>query len=92
MRGDVQMLGDITLTGDVNLQGSIHVDDTIKIKSQLNKRQFQAFQMLFVQNKSEEEVARFLGFKTNERKRSAKLFSPSFSYQAQPTFYYCLVY
>ena len=44
---------------------------TIKIKAELNKRQFQAFQMLFVQNKSEEEVAVFLGFKTNEKKRSA---------------------
>lgn len=44
---------------------------TVKIKTQLNPRQFQAFKMLFVQNKSEEEVAKFLGFKTNERKRSA---------------------
>jgi hypothetical protein len=44
---------------------------TLKIKTELNKRQFQAFKMLFVQNKSEEEVATFLGFKTNEKKRSA---------------------
>lgn len=44
---------------------------TLKIKAELNKRQFQAFKMLFVQNKSEEEVATFLGFKTNEKKRSA---------------------
>ena len=44
---------------------------TIKIKAELNKRQFQAFKMLFVQNKTEEEVAIFLGFKTSEKKRSA---------------------
>lgn len=44
---------------------------TAKIQNQLNSRQFQAFKMLFVQNKTEEEVAVFLGFKTNEKKRSA---------------------
>ena len=27
--------------------------------------------MLFIQNYTEEEVAKFLGFKTNEKKRSA---------------------
>ena len=27
--------------------------------------------MLFIQNKSDEDVAKFLGFKTSERKRSA---------------------
>jgi hypothetical protein len=27
--------------------------------------------MLFVQNKSDEDVAKYLGFKTSERKRSA---------------------
>ena len=42
-----------------------------EIKKELTPRQFTAFKMLFVQNKSEEEVARFLGFKTSERKRSA---------------------
>ena len=44
---------------------------TAKIKTQLNGRQFEAFKMLFVENKSEEEVARYLGFKTSEKKRSA---------------------
>jgi DNA-directed RNA polymerase specialized sigma24 family protein len=44
---------------------------TNKIQGQLNTRHFEAFKMLFVQNKSEEEVARYLGFKTSEKKRSA---------------------
>lgn len=55
---------------------SINLDEatirlTKKIKTQLNSRHFEAFKMLFVQNKSEEEVARYLGFKTSEKKRSA---------------------
>jgi len=41
------------------------------MKPHLSPRHFNAFKMLFVQNKSEEEVARYLGFKTNEKKRSA---------------------
>ena len=42
-----------------------------EIKKELTPRQFVAFKMLFVQNNTEEEVAKYLGFKTNERKRSA---------------------
>jgi hypothetical protein len=42
-----------------------------EIQKELTERQFIAFKMLFVQNRTEEEVAKFLGFKTNERKRSA---------------------
>tara|TARA_E500000305_G_scaffold111034_1_gene121112 strand:+ start:1059 stop:1730 length:672 start_codon:yes stop_codon:yes gene_type:complete len=42
-----------------------------EIKNELTSRQFTAFKMLFIQNKSEEEVAKYLGFKTTERKRSA---------------------
>lgn len=42
-----------------------------EIKKELTPRQFVAFKMLFVQNYTEEEVAKYLGFKTNERKRSA---------------------
>lgn len=42
-----------------------------EMKTHLNQRHFTAFNMLFVENKSEEEVAKFLGFKTNEKKRSA---------------------
>jgi hypothetical protein len=42
-----------------------------EMKVILNKRHFAAFRMLFVQNKSDEDVAKYLGFKTSERKRSA---------------------
>ncbi len=42
-----------------------------EMKVILNKRHFVAFRMLFVQNKSDEDVAKYLGFKTSERKRSA---------------------
>jgi|TARA_R110000744_G_scaffold216033_1_gene334810 RNA polymerase sigma factor (sigma-70 family) len=44
---------------------------TNAMRPHLNDRLFQAFKMLFVQNKSDEEVAKYLGFKTNEKKRSA---------------------
>jgi RNA polymerase sigma factor (sigma-70 family) len=37
----------------------------------LNRRQFVAFKMLFIENKTEEEVAKYLGFKTSEKRRSA---------------------
>lgn len=43
----------------------------MEMKSHLNGRQYVAFKMLFIQNKTEEQVARYLGFKTNEKKRSA---------------------
>ena len=42
-----------------------------EIQEELTPRQFTAFKMLFMQNKPEEEVARFLGFKTTEKRRSA---------------------
>ena len=42
-----------------------------EIEKELTSRQFIAFKMLFVQNNTEEEVAKYLGFKTSERKRSA---------------------
>jgi DNA-directed RNA polymerase specialized sigma24 family protein len=41
------------------------------IKPHLSSRHFKAFSMLFIENRTEEEVAKFLGFKTNEKKRSA---------------------
>jgi len=41
------------------------------LKPQLNKKQYRAFIMLFVENHPEEKVARYLGYKTNEKKRSA---------------------
>tara|TARA_B110000483_G_scaffold106259_1_gene129691 strand:- start:268 stop:906 length:639 start_codon:yes stop_codon:yes gene_type:complete len=37
----------------------------------LSIRHFNAFKMLFINNCTEEEVAKYLGFKTNEKKRSA---------------------
>lgn len=43
----------------------------VEMKKELTNRQFQAFKMLFVDNKTEEEVAKYLGFKTSEKKRSA---------------------
>ena len=42
-----------------------------EMKKNLSKRHFVAFKMLFVQNKSEQEVAKYLGFRTSEKKRSA---------------------
>lgn len=42
-----------------------------EIKNELTPRQFKAFQMLFIENKTEEQVAKYLGFKTTEKKRSA---------------------
>lgn len=42
-----------------------------EMKSHLNGRHFVAFKMMFIENKSEEDVARYLGFKTTEKKRSA---------------------
>lgn len=41
------------------------------MRSHLNDRLFMAFKMLFIYNKSDEEVALYLGFKTNEKKRAA---------------------
>jgi DNA-directed RNA polymerase specialized sigma24 family protein len=42
-----------------------------KLKPNLSEKQFIAFKMLFVQNNSDEEVAKFLGYKTTEKKRVA---------------------
>lgn len=44
---------------------------SIAIEPHLSSRHFKAFNMLFIQNCTEEEVAKYLGFKTSERKRSA---------------------
>ena len=43
----------------------------LKMKLQLSKRHFTAFTMLFIENKPEHDVAKFLGFKSSEKKRSA---------------------
>jgi len=42
-----------------------------EMRPHLSARHFNAFRMLFVDKSSEEDVAKYLGFKTNERKRSA---------------------
>jgi DNA-directed RNA polymerase specialized sigma24 family protein len=44
---------------------------TLKLKPNLSEKQFTAFEMLFVKNCSDEDVAKFLGNKTNEKKRTA---------------------
>tara|TARA_B100001093_G_C26858931_1_gene1028877 strand:- start:5019 stop:5738 length:720 start_codon:yes stop_codon:yes gene_type:complete len=41
------------------------------IKEVLSDRQYLVYELLFVQNKSEEEVAKVLGFKTSEKGRKA---------------------
>lgn len=42
-----------------------------EMRPHLSTRHFNAFKMLFINNCTEEEVAKYLGFKTNEKKRSA---------------------
>lgn len=37
----------------------------------LSKRHFIAFKMMFIENSTDEQIAKYLGFKTNEKKRSA---------------------
>jgi len=44
---------------------------SLEMENRLSKKQFIAFRMLFIENNSEEEVAKFLGYKTNEKKRTA---------------------
>ena len=44
---------------------------SIELKPQLTPKQYQAFRMLFIENHPEEKVAVFLGYKSNEKKRSA---------------------
>ena len=43
----------------------------LEIKKQLNARHFKVYEMLFIQFKSEEEVAKEMGYKTSEKGRSA---------------------
>lgn len=42
-----------------------------KMKERLNKRYFNAFVMLFIETKTEEEVAHYMGYKSNEKNRKA---------------------
>ena len=55
---------------------SFRVDGAIEkiqeyLKEELSERQYQIYHMLFVENKSEDEVAKQLGYKTNEQGRTA---------------------
>jgi DNA-directed RNA polymerase specialized sigma24 family protein len=42
-----------------------------ELKKVLPKKQYQIYDMLFIQNRSEDEVAIFLGYKSNEKGRTA---------------------
>ena len=41
------------------------------MKNVLPTKKYMAFKMLFLQNMPEEQVAKYLGYKTNEKKRTA---------------------
>lgn len=41
------------------------------LKEDLSERHFKIYQMLFIENRSEDEVAKYLGYKSNEEGRSA---------------------
>lgn len=41
------------------------------LKEELSERHYSIYHMLFIENKTEDEVAKFLGYKTNESGRSA---------------------
>lgn len=42
-----------------------------EMKTHLGERHFNAFKMMYIENKTDEQIAKYLGFKTNEKKRSA---------------------
>ena len=44
---------------------------TVEMKNVLPTKKYMAFKMLFLQNMPEEQVAKYLGYKTNEKKRTA---------------------
>jgi len=57
---------------DENLDISLATEKISReLKPQLTAKQYQAFRMLFVENYPDEQVAIFLGYKSNEKKRSA---------------------
>lgn len=54
----------------------INIEDAVpkiqeKMKESFNSRYYNAFRMLFIETKSEEEVAHYMGYKTNEKNRKA---------------------
>jgi hypothetical protein len=42
-----------------------------EMQTHLSERHFNAFKMMYIENKTDEQIAKYLGFKTNEKKRSA---------------------
>jgi DNA-directed RNA polymerase specialized sigma24 family protein len=44
---------------------------TVEMQKKLSPKQFIAFRMLFIESHTEEDVAKYLGYKTNEKKRTA---------------------
>jgi DNA-directed RNA polymerase specialized sigma24 family protein len=55
---------------NVNFVSSIDKIDAM-LKNELSEQHFRVYKMLFFENCSEEEVAKFLGFKSNEKNRKA---------------------
>ena len=43
----------------------------VHLKAELSEKHYQIYHMLFVENRSEDEVAKYLGYKSNEDGRSA---------------------
>jgi hypothetical protein len=42
-----------------------------ELKEALTEKQYKIYDMLFIENKSEDEIAEFLGYKSNEKGRAA---------------------
>jgi hypothetical protein len=71
LRLDAQEYESDIFTGE-----SFNVDNAVlkvedQLKKDLSEKHFKIYKMLFIENKSEDEVAKFLGYKTNEKGRSA---------------------
>ena len=71
LRLDAQEYESDIFTGE-----SFNVDNAIlrvqdQLKEDLSDKHYKIYQMLFIENKTEDEVAKFLGYKTNEKGRSA---------------------
>ena len=71
LRLDAQEYESDIFTGE-----SFNIDNAVlkvqdQLKKDLSEKHFKIYQMLFIENKSEDEVAKFLGYKTNEKGRSA---------------------
>ena len=61
---------------DQHQDTSINFDDSIKklnslLKESLSDSHYEVYKMMFFQDKTEEEVAQFMGYKSNEKNRAA---------------------